>query len=93
MQQEVKERQRILPAGTKGNKILAFLATSGALEYFERGEMVYGACKSSRPDYFMEKLENIIMPNIGILSFDEGAAKVYEKLRAGLEKKDIFIRT
>lgn len=51
------------------------------------GEMVYGAYKSNRPDYFMEKLENIIMPNIGVLSFDEGAAKVYGKLRAELENK------
>lgn len=51
------------------------------------GEMVYGAYKSNRPEYFVEKLENIIMPNIGVLSFDEGAAKVYGKLRAELEEK------
>ncbi|MBE0427984.1 MAG: type II toxin-antitoxin system VapC family toxin [Nitrospirae bacterium] len=51
------------------------------------GEMVYGAYKSNRPEYFIEKLDNIIMPNIGVLSFDEGAAKVYGKLRAELEGK------
>lgn len=51
------------------------------------GEMVYGAYKSNRPEYFMEKLENIILPNICILPFDEGSSRIYGKLRAELEKK------
>lgn len=55
------------------------------------GEMVYGAYKSNRALYFIEKLDKIIWPNIHILSFDEGAAKVYGRLRAEMEKKGITL--
>jgi predicted nucleic acid-binding protein len=51
------------------------------------GELVYGAFKSNRPDFFIEKLERLVWPNIRILPFDEGSAKVYGKLRAALERK------
>lgn len=51
------------------------------------GELVYGAHRSGRPEYFIEKLEKLVWPNINILSFDEGAAKVYGRLRADLEKQ------
>ena len=51
------------------------------------GELVYGAHKSGRPEYFIEKLEKLVWPNIHILPFDEESAKVYGRLRAGLEKK------
>lgn len=55
------------------------------------GELVYGAYKSNRPEYFMEKLENILLPNIQILPFDEGSAKVYGKLRAEMEKRGLTL--
>ena len=51
------------------------------------GELVYGAYKSNRPEYFIEKLEKLVWPNIQILPFDESSAKVYGKLRAGMERK------
>lgn len=51
------------------------------------GELVYGAHKSERPEYFIEKLERLVWPNIRILPFDQGSAKVYGKLRADMEKK------
>lgn len=51
------------------------------------GEMVYGAYKSTRHEYFIEKLERLVWPNIQILAFDEGSAKIYGKLRAEMEKK------
>lgn len=51
------------------------------------GDLVYGAHKSGRPEYFIEKLEKLVWPNIHILPFDEGAANIYGKLRADLEKK------
>ncbi len=51
------------------------------------GELVYGAYKSDRPGYFLEKLEKLVWPNIQILSFDEKVAGVYGRLRAELEKK------
>ena len=55
------------------------------------GEMVYGAYKSNRPLYFIEKLDKIVWPNIHILPFDEGAAKVYGRLRAEMEKKGVSL--
>lgn len=51
------------------------------------GELVYGAYKSDRPGYFLEKLEKLVWQNIQILPFDEKAAGVYGRLRAELEKK------
>jgi tRNA(fMet)-specific endonuclease VapC len=51
------------------------------------GELVYGANKSDRPEYFIEKLEELVWPNIQVLPFDEGSAKVYGRLRAEMEKK------
>ncbi len=50
------------------------------------GEMVYGAYRSTRPSFFLEKLESVILPNLQILSFDEPAAYTYGELRAILEK-------
>ncbi|MBZ0156965.1 MAG: type II toxin-antitoxin system VapC family toxin [Alphaproteobacteria bacterium] len=51
------------------------------------GELVYGAYKSSRPEFFIGRLEELVWPNIHILSFDESAAKIYGKLRAEMERK------
>ena len=55
------------------------------------GELVYGAYKSSRPSYFLEKLDRMLWPNINILSFDEDAAKIYGKTRAEMERKGIAL--
>jgi tRNA(fMet)-specific endonuclease VapC len=55
------------------------------------GELVYGAYKSSRSEYFLDKLETIVWPNINILSFDEDAAKIYGRVRADMEKKGIAV--
>jgi predicted nucleic acid-binding protein len=55
------------------------------------GEMVYGAYKSSRPEYFIERLEDLVWQNVQILPFDEGSAKVYGRLRAEIEKKGISL--
>jgi tRNA(fMet)-specific endonuclease VapC len=51
------------------------------------GELVHGAHKSDRPEYFVEKLERLVWPNLQILSFDEGSAKIFGKLKATMEKK------
>ncbi len=55
------------------------------------GELFYGAYKSDRPSYFIEKLDNMVWPNINILSFDEDAAKIYGKLSAEMEKKGVTL--
>jgi predicted nucleic acid-binding protein len=51
------------------------------------GELVYGAHKSGRPQYFIEKLEELVWPNIHILSYDADSAKIFGKLKAAMEKK------
>jgi predicted nucleic acid-binding protein len=50
------------------------------------GEMVYGAYKSERSEYFLEKLDKLLLPNLTILAFDEAAARQYGVLRANLER-------
>jgi tRNA(fMet)-specific endonuclease VapC len=50
------------------------------------GELVYGAFRSIRPDYYLDKLDQIVWPNVKILPFDGKAAQTYGKLRAMLEK-------
>lgn len=71
--------------------VLKRLAAIPAKEQFTTtitvGEMVYGAYRSKRPDYFLEKLAQSVWPNVNILSFDETSAYTYGKLRAELEKK------
>ena len=49
------------------------------------GELVFGAFRSQRPQYFLDKLKKLVIPNIQILSFDEASAYIYGKLRAELE--------
>jgi tRNA(fMet)-specific endonuclease VapC len=51
------------------------------------GELVYGAYKSNRPEYFIEKLKELVWPNVQIIPFNEGSATVYGKLRAEMEKR------
>ena len=48
-------------------------------------EMVYGAQKSPRPEYHLDKLEKILLPAVNILTFDSKAAYVCGRLRAELE--------
>lgn len=55
------------------------------------GELVYGAYKSSRPEYFLDKLEQFLWPNINIIPFDISSARTYGRLRAELEKKGTSI--
>ena len=50
------------------------------------GELVFGAERSHRRDHFMMKLHRIVLPRLVVLPFDQGAAEIYGKLRADLEK-------
>jgi tRNA(fMet)-specific endonuclease VapC len=40
------------------------------------GELIYGAYRSARPNYFLEKLDRLVWPNITILAFDGAAAHI-----------------
>lgn len=75
--------------------LLRRLATVPADQQFTSaitvGEMVYGAYKSNRPDYFLEKLNRLLWPNLQIVSFDETSARTYGRLRANLEKSGVVL--
>ena len=51
------------------------------------GEICYGFHKSSRPDYYRERLERLVWPHVQIVPFDREAAEAYGELRADLERK------
>jgi len=50
------------------------------------GEMIYGAYKSSRPQYHIHQLTEHILPHVHVLPFDGSAAEMYGEIRAGLER-------
>ncbi|MFC1592300.1 type II toxin-antitoxin system VapC family toxin [Thermodesulfobacteriota bacterium] len=50
-------------------------------------EIIYGACKSNRPDHHLENLETILLPAVNVVGFDIGAAYVCGRLRSELERK------
>jgi tRNA(fMet)-specific endonuclease VapC len=82
----------------KKNPSAGFIRRLAALEPEQQfttsitvGELVYGAYKSGRAEYFLGKLDKLVWPNINILAFDEEAAKVYGRLRAALEKKGTIL--
>jgi tRNA(fMet)-specific endonuclease VapC len=55
------------------------------------GEMVYGAHKSDRPEYFIGLLHSQILPNVQVVPFDIEAAMIYGPLRASLERQGVPI--
>ncbi len=51
------------------------------------GELVYGAHRlRERTAILMQKIEDALLPNLPILSFDAAAARCYGELRAELER-------
>lgn len=55
------------------------------------GELIYGAYRSTRPDYFLHKLDHLVWPNVTILAFDEAAARAYGHVRAELERRGTLV--
>ncbi len=51
------------------------------------GEIYYGAMRSAHSEKIIRAFEERVLPNLTILPFDEGTAKIYGKLKARLEKK------
>jgi predicted nucleic acid-binding protein len=49
------------------------------------GEIVFGAQRSSRREYLMSQLEELLWPNLNVLPFDQAAAMTYGRIRAELE--------
>lgn len=52
-------------------------------------EIVYGAMKSSRPEYHLKNLEDILLPSVNIVGFDTKAGYICGRIRAELERKGL----
>ena len=50
-------------------------------------EIVYGACKSTRKEYHLNKLRQILLPAVQLVNFDSKAAYICGTIRADLELK------
>lgn len=51
------------------------------------GELVYGAHRlRERTDVLLKKIEDTLLPNLPVLSFDAPAARCYGEIRAALER-------
>ncbi|CAN5906947.1 type II toxin-antitoxin system toxin VapC [soil metagenome] len=51
------------------------------------GEFVYGAHRlRERTGILLEKIEDALLPNLPVLSFDSSAARCYGEVRAALER-------
>ena len=74
------------PSPTLLTRVAAVPAEQQFTSAITVGEMVYGAYRSDRPDYFLRQLEERLWPNIRILPFNRAAAETYGRLRAQLEE-------
>jgi tRNA(fMet)-specific endonuclease VapC len=54
-------------------------------------EIVYGAYKSPRPDYHIERLEKILLPAVNILGFDTKASYICGRLMVELQQRGNII--
>ena len=54
-------------------------------------EIVYGAYKSQRKEYHLDKLRALLLPSVQLVSFDAKAAYVCGAVRAGLEASGISL--
>ena len=55
------------------------------------GELVYGAFKSNKSKFYLDYLNNILLPSVNVLGFDISAAFIYGKIRAALSADGITI--
>ena len=51
------------------------------------GEMIYGAWKSHRPDFFIRRLDSLVLPTVRVLSFDGTSGRIYGELKVTLQKQ------
>ncbi|MBW1810196.1 MAG: PIN domain-containing protein [Deltaproteobacteria bacterium] len=59
--------------------------TEQATTAITAGELLYGACRSSKTKSLLKALDELVWPNLKVLPFDRRAAFVYGRLRADLE--------
>ena len=55
------------------------------------GELVYGAFKSEKSQFYLDYLNNVLLPSVNVLGFDISAAFIYGKIRAVLSADGIII--
>ncbi len=55
------------------------------------GELAYGAFKSKNSQFYMDYLNDILLPAVNVLGFDISAAFIYGKIRSELSADGIII--
>ena len=50
-------------------------------------EIVYGAMRSSRPEFHLKNLKEVLLPSVNIVGFDTKAAYICGRIRANLEHR------
>ena len=55
------------------------------------GELAYGAFKSNNSQFYLDYLNNTLLPAINVLGFDISAAFIYGKIRSDLSADGIII--
>ena len=55
------------------------------------GELVYGAFKSNNSQFYLDYLNDILLPAVNVLGFDISAAFIYGKIRSELSADGIII--
>jgi predicted nucleic acid-binding protein len=78
---------------TPSVRLLDRLAVVPADEQFTSainvGEIFYGAFRSNRTEYILERLETLVWPRVRVLPFDTDAAFTFGRLQAGLERQGV----
>ncbi|HLW48743.1 MAG TPA: type II toxin-antitoxin system VapC family toxin [bacterium] len=49
------------------------------------GELAYGAYRSNRPEYFLQRLDEQVFGDVTVVPFDADAARIYGRVRVTLE--------
>ena len=68
-------------------KIAAIDPAEQATTSINAAELIFGAHQSDREEVLLERLKELVWPNLEILPFDFGAAGEYGRVRAELERK------
>ena len=55
------------------------------------GELAYGAFKSNNSQFYLDYLNDILLPAVNVLGFDISAAFIYGKIRSELSAEGIVI--
>lgn len=78
---------RAAPPAALVRRIAAIPPAEQATTSITVGELVFGACRSTRPDHYLSALRDFVFPCFRVLPFETEAATICGRLRADLERR------